>query len=37
MSATEAPKMNLEIHIIPVSDVDRAKAFLRPTGLEARR
>jgi hypothetical protein len=30
-------KMNLEVQVIPASDVDRAQAFLRAAGLEARR
>jgi catechol 2,3-dioxygenase-like lactoylglutathione lyase family enzyme len=32
MSATEVPDMNLEVDIIPVSDVDRAKAFYEQLG-----
>jgi catechol 2,3-dioxygenase-like lactoylglutathione lyase family enzyme len=32
MSATELPKMDLEVHIVPVSDVDRAKAFYEQLG-----
>ena len=41
-TATETPKaravdMKLEIVVIPVSDVDRAKRFLREARLEARR
>ena len=32
MSATEVPKMNLENHIVPVTDVDRAKAFYDSLG-----
>ena len=32
MSATEVPNMNLEVHIIPVSDVDRAKSFYDQLG-----
>ena len=32
MSATEVPKMNLENHIVPVTDVDRAKAFYDQLG-----
>jgi catechol 2,3-dioxygenase-like lactoylglutathione lyase family enzyme len=32
MNATEAPDMNLEVHIIPVSDVDRAKSFYEQLG-----
>lgn len=32
MSATDSPEMNLEIHIVPVSDVDRAKAFYQQLG-----
>ncbi len=32
MSETETPNMNLEVHIIPVSDVDRAKDFYMRLG-----
>ena len=32
MSAAEAPKMKLEIHIVPVIDVDRAKGFCQQLG-----
>src|ERR1700686_487891 len=32
MSPTEVLKMNLEVHIVPVSDVDRAKAFYDQLG-----
>ena len=32
MSATDAPKMNLENHIVPVTDVDRAKGFYARLG-----
>jgi predicted enzyme related to lactoylglutathione lyase len=32
MSPTEILKMNLEVHIVPVSDVDRAKAFYDQLG-----
>jgi catechol 2,3-dioxygenase-like lactoylglutathione lyase family enzyme len=32
MSSTEADRMNLEIQIIPVSDVDRAKGFYEQLG-----
>ena len=32
MSGTEAARMNFEIQIIPVSDVDRAKAFYEQLG-----
>ena len=41
-TAIETPRaramdMKLEVVVIPVSDVDRAKALLRRLGLEARR
>src|ERR1700726_3834357 len=32
MSATEVPEMNLENHIVPVTDVDRAKGFYQQLG-----
>ena len=32
MSATDVPKMNLENHIVPVTDVDRAKGFYARLG-----
>src|SRR5437879_10425600 len=32
MNPTEVLKMNLEVHIVPVSDVDRAKAFYDQLG-----
>jgi catechol 2,3-dioxygenase-like lactoylglutathione lyase family enzyme len=32
MSTSDAPDMNLEVHIIPVSDVDRAKGFYAQLG-----
>jgi catechol 2,3-dioxygenase-like lactoylglutathione lyase family enzyme len=32
MSAAEAPKMKLEVHIVPVTDVDRAKGFYQKLG-----
>src|SRR4030081_691135 len=32
MSATAVPKMNLENHIVPVTDVDRAKGFYARLG-----
>jgi predicted enzyme related to lactoylglutathione lyase len=32
MSATKVPTMNLENHIVPVTDVDRAKAFYDQLG-----
>ena len=32
MSATNVPKMNLENHIVPVTDVDRAKGFYAQLG-----
>src|SRR2546427_13201877 len=32
MSATDVPKMNLENHIVPVADVDRAKGFYARLG-----
>jgi catechol 2,3-dioxygenase-like lactoylglutathione lyase family enzyme len=32
MSPTEVLTMNLEVHILPVSDVDRAKAFYNQLG-----
>jgi len=32
MSPTEVLKMNLEVHIVPVSDIDRAKAFYDQLG-----
>src|SRR5438067_10698504 len=32
MSATEIPEMKLEVHIVPVSDVDRAKRFYAQLG-----
>src|ERR1700676_2042954 len=32
MSATDIPKMNLENHIVPVTDVDRAKGFYQQLG-----
>src|SRR6266478_6035830 len=32
MSPTEVLKMNLEVHIVPVWDVDRAKAFYDQLG-----
>ena len=32
MSPTEVIKMNLEVHVIPVSDVDRAKGFYEQLG-----
>src|SRR5471030_424802 len=32
MSPTEVPEMKLEVHIVPVSDVDRAKRFYEQLG-----
>jgi catechol 2,3-dioxygenase-like lactoylglutathione lyase family enzyme len=32
MNESDVPNMNLEVHIIPVSDVDRAKAFYEQLG-----
>src|SRR5947208_16792540 len=32
MSATDVPKRNLENHIVPVTDVDRAKGFYARLG-----
>src|SRR5207253_6404168 len=32
MSPTEVLKMNLEVHIVPVSDVDRSKRFYERLG-----
>src|SRR5207244_12719705 len=32
MSATDVPKMNLENHLVPVTDVDRAKGFYAQLG-----
>ena len=32
MSATDVPKMNLENHLVPVTDVDRAKGFYARLG-----
>jgi catechol 2,3-dioxygenase-like lactoylglutathione lyase family enzyme len=32
MSTTEIPEMKLEVHIVPVSDVDRAKGFYAQLG-----
>jgi catechol 2,3-dioxygenase-like lactoylglutathione lyase family enzyme len=32
MSVTDVPEMNLDIHIVPVTDVDRAKGFYQQLG-----